>query len=88
MLAAGIDPLATAVPAVRPASDPRRSLARRPAGFLWLGLVAVLALPLGTGRRVAASGSWPAGDPRLALVSLPCSLVVLGSIVAADRLEG
>ena len=58
MLAAGIDPLAHGgVPPFELSAIPAEIAAGNPLGFLWLGLVAVL-------------------------------LVVLGSIVAAIRLEG
>ena len=49
--------------------------------------MAVLALPLGR-VIVAGVGFLAARDVRLALVSLAVLLVVLGSIVAAIRLEG
>jgi uncharacterized membrane protein len=88
MLAAGIDPLAHGgVPPFDLASIPAEIAAGDPLGFLWLGLVAVLALPLGR-VLVAGVGFLAARDLRLALVSLAVLLVVVGSIVAAIRLEG
>ena len=88
MLAAGIDPLAHgAVPPFELSTIPAEIAAGNPLGFLWLGLVAVLALPLGR-VIVAGVGFFAAHDVRLALVSLAVLLVVLGSIVAAIRLEG
>jgi uncharacterized membrane protein len=88
MLAAGIDPLAHGgVPPFDLASIPAELAAGNPLGFLWLGLVAVLALPLGR-VIVAGVGFLAAHDTRLALVSLAVLLVVLGSVVAAIRLEG
>jgi uncharacterized membrane protein len=88
MLAAGIDPLAHGgVPPFELAAIPADIAAGNPLGFLWLGLVAVLALPLGR-VIVAGVGFLAARDVRLAFVSLAVLLVVLGSIVAAIRLEG
>lgn len=88
MLAAGIDPLAHGgVPPFELSTIPAEIAAGNPLGFLWLGLVAVLALPLGR-VTVAGVGFLAAHDVRLALVSLAVLLVVLGSIVAAIRLEG
>jgi uncharacterized membrane protein len=88
MLAAGIDPLAHGgVPPFELATIPAEIAAGNPLGFLWLGLVAVLALPLGR-VTVAGVGFLAAHDTRLALVSLAVLLVVLGSIVAAIGLEG
>jgi len=87
-LAAGIDPLAhETAPAFELAAIPSQIAAGDPLGFLWLGLVAVLALPLGR-VVVAGVGFLAARDLRLALVSLAVLLVVVGSIVAAIRLEG
>jgi uncharacterized membrane protein len=88
MLAAGIDPLAHGgVPPFELSTIPADVASGNPLGFLWLGLVAVLALPLGR-VIVAGVGFLAAHDVRLALVSLAVLLVVLGSIVAAIRLEG
>jgi uncharacterized membrane protein len=87
MLASGVDPLALATPPFDLRQIPADIAAGRPEGFLWLGLVAVLALPLGR-VVVAGVGFLAAGDTRLALVSLAVLLVVTGSIVAAVGLEG
>jgi uncharacterized membrane protein len=88
MLAAGIDPLAHgAPPPFELSAIPSEVAAGDPLGFLWLGLVAVLALPLGR-VIVAGVGFLAARDMRLALVSLAVLLVVVGSIVAAISLEG
>ena len=86
MLAAGIDPLGPAVPPFDLGAIPSQIAAGDPLGFLWLGLVTVLALPLGR-VTVAGVGFLAARDVRLALVSLAVLLVVLGSIAAAIRLE-
>ena len=88
MLAAGVDPLAHGRP---PTFDlariPGDLAALRPEGFLWAGLLVVLALPLG---RVVVSGIGflGTGDRRLALVSLAVLLVVCSSVVVALGLQG
>jgi uncharacterized membrane protein len=88
MLASGVDPLAHgAVPPFDLGAIPSEILAGNPVGFLWAGLVLVLALPIGR-VTVAGVGFLAAGDRRLAVVSLLVVLVVLVSIVAAQRLEG
>ncbi len=88
MLLAGVDPLAHGTP---PGFDlgrlPGDILALRPEGFLWAGLVMVVALPVGR-VVVAGVGFLGARDRPLALVSLGVLLVVLGSVVAALVLEG
>jgi uncharacterized membrane protein len=88
MLQAGIDPLDHgASPEFSLASIPAQILALLPEGFLWAGLVLVMALPIG---RVVVSGTGflAAGDRRLALVSLLVVVVIVTSIVAALRLGG
>ena len=87
MLATGVDPLAMATPAFVLRDIPADIAAGKPEGFLWLGLVAVLALPLGR-VVVAGLGFLTARDTRLALVSLAVLLVVTVSILAALGLEG
>ena len=87
MLASGMDPLALATPEFDLRQIPADIAAGNPEGFLWLGLVAVLALPLGR-VIVAGVGFLAARDTRLALVSLAVLLVVTGSIVAAVGLGG
>jgi uncharacterized membrane protein len=86
MIAQGVDPLGPTVPPFDLAAIPSQIAAGNPLGFLWLGLVTVLALPLGR-VTVAGVGFLAARDMRLALVSLAVLLVVLGSIAAAIRLE-
>jgi len=68
------------------AAIPADILALRPEGFLWLGIVTVIALPVG---RVVFAGIslLAAGEPRLALVSVGVLLVVIVSIVAAIELD-
>ena len=83
MLLAGVDPLAHgAAPGFDAGSIPGDLMALRPRGFLWAGLVTVMALPVG---RVIVSGLGflAAGDRRLAMVSGAVLLVVLASIGAA-----
>jgi uncharacterized membrane protein len=88
MLLAGVDPLAHgAVPEFDLARVPGQLVALDPQGFLWLGLVLVLGLPIGR-VLVAGVGFAAARDARLALVSLAVLLVVTASILAAVGLEG
>jgi uncharacterized membrane protein len=88
MLADGVDPLAHGTP---PGFDlgrlPGDLLALRPEGFLWAGLVTVLALPVGR-VVVAGVGFFAAHDRRLTLVSVAVLLVVLASVLAALGLQG
>ncbi|HEY3334303.1 MAG TPA: DUF1634 domain-containing protein [Candidatus Limnocylindrales bacterium] len=86
MLATGVDPLALATPTFDAGRIPADVAAGRPEGFLWLGLIAVLVLPLGR-VSVAGVGFLAARDTRLALVSLAVLLVVSASILAAVGLE-
>jgi uncharacterized membrane protein len=85
MLASGVDPLGPTVPPFDLGAIPSQIAAGNALGFLWLGLLTVLALPLGR-VVVAGVGFLAARDLRLALVSLAVLLVVLGSIAAAIRL--
>ena len=83
MLLNGVDPLAHgAMPSFSPVQVWADLLAFRPEGFLWSGIVLVLALPVGR-VTVAGLGFLAARDGRLALVSLLVLLVVLTSILAA-----
>ena len=81
MLLAGISPLA-----VGPPFDPSQIipdiLALEPAGFLWLGLLAVIATPLS---RVAgaAIGFARRGEPLMAVISVAILTVIAISIIAA-----
>ena len=86
MLARGISPLDTA-PAFDLRAIPAHIAALDPIGFLWLGLVVVVATP---SARVAAAllGYARTGDRRMALVAV-CILVVIGlSVALASSLEG
>lgn len=88
MLATGTDPLDHgAIPPFDLAQIPSEMLALQPAGFLWAGIVLIIALPIG--RVIVAGVSFLAlHDRRMALISLLVLLVVLASIVAAIGLGG
>jgi uncharacterized membrane protein len=62
-------------------------LALRPAGFLWLGLIVVVATPAS---RVVASlvGYRRRGEWRMAVIAVLILLVILLSVVTATALEG
>jgi uncharacterized membrane protein len=86
MLASGIDPLTPgAFPPFDLASIPSEIQAGNPTGFIWAGIVLVMALPIG---RVVVSGAgfYAAGARRLALVSVLVVLVVTLSIIAAQQI--
>jgi uncharacterized membrane protein len=87
MLASGVDPITATTPGFSLAAIPGQLLALQPVGFLWAGLIVLVALPIG---RVVVSGAGflAAGDRRLALVSALVILVIAVSIVAALGLEG
>ena len=88
MLATGVDPLAHGdVPGFDVARIPADIIALRPEGFLWAGIVLIIALPIGR-VAVAGAGFLAGGDRRLTLVSVLVLLVVLVSIAAALGLEG
>jgi uncharacterized membrane protein len=86
MLAAGISPLAGA-PAFDPAAIPADIRALDPLGFLWLGLIVVVATP---SARVAASlvGYLRQGERRMALVAVAILVVIALSVLLAAGLEG
>lgn len=85
MLASGIDPMAhPPVASFDLASVPGDIVALRPAGFIWAGILVVMALPVGR-VVVAGAGFFAAGERRLALISALVILVVGLSIVAASR---
>lgn len=85
LIAAGGSPVAGGPP-LAPDRIVPDLLALRPAGFLWLGIVGVLATP---GLRVlrALFGFWRRGERRMALVAL-LVLVVVAVGVAAGFLSG
>lgn len=88
MLATGIDPLPPGpVPPFAMSTVVADLAALRPAGFLWAGILLMIALPIGR-VVVAGVGFIAARDWRLALISGLVLLVVLISIGAALGLEG
>ncbi len=88
MLAGSIDPMDHGTPPLFDLTRiPDDVIALRPAGFLWLGIVTVIALPIGR-VVVAGVGFLATQDRRLALVSLAVLLVVTVSILAALGLGG
>jgi uncharacterized membrane protein len=81
MVVSGISPLAGGPP-LAPGRLVGDILALRPAGFLWLGLLAVIATPVS--RVVAAAiGFLRRGEPLMALVSLGILVVIAFGIAAA-----
>jgi len=85
MLAGGIGPLSGG-PRFDPAAIPADLVALRPTGFLWLGLVVVLATPAS---RVIASliGYGRRGERRMTVVAALVLVVIGVSIVLANQLE-
>jgi uncharacterized membrane protein len=79
MAAAGVDPLATA-PAFDLTKIPGDLAALRPAGFLWLGILGVLATPAS---RVAASlvGYLRTGERLMVAVSAAILIVIAAGVV-------
>lgn len=86
MLADGIDPLDHgAVPPFQLTAIPAEILALEPVGFLWAGIVLIIALPIG---RVVVSGLGflAARDLRMAGISLAVLVVVLVSVLSSIAL--
>lgn len=79
MAAAGVDPLAAA-PAFDPTRIPGDLAAFRPAGFLWLGILGVLATPAS---RVGASliGYLRTGERLMVAVSAGILIVIAAGVV-------
>lgn len=79
MAAAGVDPLAPA-PAFDAARIPGDLIALRPAGFLWLGILGVLATPAS---RVGASlvGYLRSGEREMVGVSVAILIVIVAGVV-------
>ena len=86
MIASGISPL-EAAPPLDPGRIAGDILAARPAGFLWLGIGAVIATP---SLRVAAAlaGYLGEGEHSMALISLAILGVIASSVILAIGLEG
>jgi len=79
----GIDPLDHALePALDPLDIIRAMLALQPEGFLWAGILLIIAIPIGR-VVVAGVGFLATGERRFAVISLLVLLVVLISIVTA-----
>jgi uncharacterized membrane protein len=84
---AGIDPLARGLePALDPVGIVSAMLALQPEGFLWAGIVLILAIPIGR-VVVAGVGFLATGERRFALISLLVLVVVIISIVTAFGME-
>jgi uncharacterized membrane protein len=80
MVASGISP-SSGGPGLDLASLPTDLMTLSPSGFLWLGLLAVIATPIS--RVIAAAvGFWLVGDRRLVAVAVAI-LVVIGVAVAS-----
>jgi uncharacterized membrane protein len=80
MVPAGISPLDASVQPLDLGRIPADLLAHRPEGFLWLGLLATLATPLG---RVATSlvGYLRGGERRMAVIAAAILVVVAVAVV-------
>jgi uncharacterized membrane protein len=84
---AGIDPLATGrEAALDPVGIVTSMLALQPEGFLWAGIVLIIAIPIGR-VMVAGAGFLATGERRFALISVLVLLVVLLSIATAIGME-
>jgi len=86
MVATGVSPL-DAAPPFDPARLASEIVAGDPEGFLWLGIIAVIATP---SVRVAASlvGYLRDGERAMAFVSVGILVVIATSVVLAIVLEG
>jgi uncharacterized membrane protein len=86
MLANGIGPLSPG-PTPDLAAIPRDLVALRPNGYLWLGLIVVVATPAS---RVIASliGYLRRGERRMAIVATLILIVIALSVTLAQRFEG
>jgi uncharacterized membrane protein len=84
MLVNGISPL-TPAPPFDARQIPADILALRPTGFLWLGLIVVVATPAS---RVVASliGYQRTGERRMALIAAAILVVIAISVVIANEL--
>jgi uncharacterized membrane protein len=84
MLLNGISPL-TPAPPFDARQIPADILALRPTGFLWLGLIVVVATPAS---RVLASliGFQRSGERRMALIAVAILVVIALSVVIANEL--
>jgi uncharacterized membrane protein len=80
MLASGTDPLATPSAPFVPASIPGDVLALRATGFLWAGILVLMALPV-TRVAIAAAAFARAGDRRMAAIAVAVLVVLAISVV-------
>jgi uncharacterized membrane protein len=81
LVAAGISPLAPTWPPLDIRALPADLVALRPEAFLWLGLLVMIATPLG--RVMAATfGFARAGEPRMVLLGLAVLVVIALAVVA------
>jgi uncharacterized membrane protein len=79
LLGTGTSPLAGA-PGLSLEQLPADLLAGRPAGFLWLGILGVIATPgLRVGR--ALVGFWRRGEPRTAAIALGVLVVIAAGVI-------
>ena len=86
MVAAGLDPQTAPVPAFDPGTIVADLLAFRATGFLWAGLLVVMALPV-TRVAIAAAGFGVSGERRMAAIALTV-LAVLAMSVVLVQAEG
>jgi uncharacterized membrane protein len=80
MVATGVDPLAAPTPAFDPGALVRDLVALRATGFLWAGLLVVMALPV-TRVAIAAAGFGLSGERRMAAIALAVIAVLAISVV-------
>jgi len=80
MLAAGIDPLTTPPARFEPASVAGDITALRATGFLWAGVLVLMALPV-TRVAIAAVAFARAGDRRMAAIAVAVLIVLAVSVV-------
>ena len=74
MLAAGLSPLDSAYPTFDPLALPGQLLALEPEGFLWLGLIVILATPV---MRVVASLAGYLGRRERAMASVAVGVLAV-----------
>lgn len=81
LIAGGISPLAEDWPPLDLGGLPADLLALRPEGFLWLGLLAVIATPL-LRVSVATAGFARAGERRMAILGVAVLVVIAFAVLA------
>jgi uncharacterized membrane protein len=80
MLAAGVDPMTTPPPSFDPSSIVGDITALRPTGFLWAGVLVLMALPV-TRVAIAALAFARGGDRRMAAIAVAVLIVLAASVV-------